>query len=147
MDLEPQTHDEEFEGQDEYLRIVDRVANERHLKREVWHGRPRVFKPGQKTMIVPRETAIFLLKITTQNFIWTTDNRFVNRYGILNCPSDIDALLGGLNETDDVERDLERVEGWGIERTVPVKLVRLQEDRMAMRERQGSAPGVGMKER
>ena len=114
----------------------------------IFDGKRFGLKPGQTELAVPRFVAEWLLSVD-QTKVWTTDGRFVSRFGVKDAPPDfLERLDPGAADTDLITIDGSRVEGWEAEATDPDRAratvltakddPRLKKNPADYRERQGN---------
>ena len=110
---------------------------------EILYDGVRVVLPrGKAELTVPRFVARWVMGVSTQHMVWTTDDQFVNRFGIKDISEDLAAELGPeAGDISSIELDTGRTEGWdttGVER-VGTRTVEINLPKSLMRERQGTA--------
>lgn len=104
---------------------------------------------GQVEKVVPRGVVEWLFTVS-QKRVWTTDGEYVMRFGIKDCPPDLQARLGSeATNCDPIEIDPNAVEGWdrdgvtGNRRVVYLDSRDVRAAKREMRERLAASAGAG----
>ena len=107
----------------------------------IYDGVRIVFPKGTTEKAIPRFVAAWLFRVS-QQMVWTDAREFVNRFGIKDLPSDLEAELGPeAGNTSPIVIDGTRVEGWdtaGVERQ-DTRTIELKMPRALLQERQGAS--------
>ena len=111
----------------------------------MYDGVPYVFKPGQVKKPVPGDVAKHIFT-TEHTCVWTLEGEYVNRFALEAAPGGeesfeafITNVLGVVPDSDPIEMDLTRAEGWdtrAVERPGRLIQERVPQDRNAFRDRQ-----------
>lgn len=133
-----------------FCTLVNRTAEKAEF---MYDGKVFAFKPSG-TLTIPVFVAEWLYRSGNQK-VWTTDNEFVERFGVKDGPEDLLATLGAeAFDTDPITPKANVIEGWDIRdamrdpaktKVIPVKLTRADYINQGTAAAVG-APAVVMKE-